>query len=108
MIKKIKSIIIKRKFNKLSKGIITQCTWTKKELEEYINSTSSTLTFFDEFMCPCSIKKEKVVDFYNSLTEIVTYGITAKTMYLLENFDKRVLGIVNPDLRYSIHNLKKL
>ena len=104
----IKKFIRKRKFNKLATKILTQCTWTIEELENRICYSDKELIFFDEFMCPCAIEKEKVVDFNNSLKEIVTYGVKSQTMNLLKNLDKKVTGIINSELYSCIYEIQKL
>lgn len=104
----IKKFIGKRKFNKLAKKIITQCRWTIEDLENRIYYAEDKLIFFDEFMCPCSIEKTKVVDFNNSLKEIITYGVKSETMNLLENLDKKVTGIINSELHSYIYEIQKL
>ena len=108
MINKIKSLILKRKFNKLAKRIVIQCTWTLNELEERLNSNSETLTFFDDFMCPCRIKKDDLIDFYNYLKEIVAYGVKPENINLLDNLNKRITGIVNSQLYSYIYELQTL
>ena len=108
MIKKIKSFIRMKKFKKLAKNIVTQCTWTMDELENRIYYAEDKLIFFDDFMCPCSIKKDEVVDFYNNLKEIVTYGVKPETMNLLDNLNKRITGIINSELYSYIYELQRL
>ena len=109
MIKNIKNFIKMKKFNKLSKNIITQCRWTMEELENQLYyAKKDELIFFDDFMCPCSIKKDEVVDFYNNLKEIVTYGVKPETMNLLDNLNKRITGIINSELYSYIYELQRL
>lgn len=109
MIKNIKNFIKMKKFNKLSKNIVTQCTWTMEELENQLYyAKKDELIFFDDFMCPCTIKKDAVVDFYNNLKEIVTYGVKPETMNLLDNLNKRITGIINSELYSYIYELQRL
>lgn len=109
MIKNIKNFIKMKKFNKLAKNIVTQCKWTMEELENQLYyAKKDELIFFDDFMCPCIIKKDAVVDFYNTLKEISIYGIKPENMNLLENLNKRAAGIINSQLYSYIYDIQRL